>query len=46
MYSEEKKKSCVLLGELGSGKTTIFNKICGTKEKANNGMESNTIKIA
>ena len=40
------KKICVLLGELGSGKTTIFNKICGTNEKANNGMESNTLKIA
>jgi predicted GTPase len=28
------KKVCVLMGHCGVGKTTIFNKVCGTKRLA------------
>jgi GTP-binding protein EngB required for normal cell division len=47
---ETKKSStcliCVLIGEVGCGKTTIFNKICGTKHKADIEFDSSTRGLA
>ncbi|KAM3131515.1 hypothetical protein pb186bvf_016445 [Paramecium bursaria] len=40
------KLTCVLIGELGVGKTSVFNKICGTQELADSNLKSNTLKIA
>ncbi len=37
---------CVLIGEVGCGKTTIFNKICGTKHKADIAFDSSTKGLA
>ena len=38
-------KKCVLIGYLGQGKTTLFNKICGQSQKANEDLQSNTLQI-
>ena len=40
------KLICVLIGEVGCGKTTIFNKVCGTKHKADVDFDSSTRGLA
>ena len=34
------KKNCVLIGKVGSGKTTIFNKVCGTNHRTEIALDS------
>ena len=43
---EEAELICVLIGEVGSGKTTIFNKVCGTKHLADISFDSQTRGLA
>ena len=33
-------KFCVLIGKVGSGKTTVFNKVCGTYHKTDFALDS------
>jgi len=40
------KKVCVLMGHCGVGKTTIFNKVCGTKRLAKYSEDSLTRGLA
>ena len=42
IQSEINQYSCVILGCVGSGKTTLFNKICGTNNRTKYGGASMT----
>lgn len=42
----EENKVCVLMGHCGTGKTFIFNKICGTEHKSGISLNSLTRGLA
>ena len=45
-YIDKVKKVCVLMGRVGSGKTTIFSKLCSTYHNTEYASDNETKRLA